>query len=344
MGSENVFNKVQIGLQAGTLQAPGSAVAATFLYPVSEQVSIDLDRASEFTQRDRGRNVRNAAGAGYHGLRGSSATLPSEARFEDLMAILETIYAGGVTPTGTGPFTWTYPFEAGSPTVKPMTLEAGNVDVSQAQNRLTSGFVSSLTLGFSSLAAPGVSPWTISAEIMGLDREISPLTASLSEIAPAPETIMGHLTRLYEGTTATAFAALAELAASLKSFTMTADRHLVRRAYGSDSDLASGFGFSEPSNATFEALVAVSATAKSDFHDVWNSAGGFLGERRWRIQAKGSGTKMLTIDARVGITAVPWDEVDGERLYKVTGEFVDDDTLEASHQIELVNGVSAIPS
>jgi hypothetical protein len=341
--SENVFDQVQIGLQAGTLSAPGSAVAATFLYPVSEQIAIELDRASEFSQRDRGRNVRNAAGAGYHGLRGANVTLPSEARYEDIIALLQTIYAGGVVPTGTNPYTWVFPFEAVAPTVKPMTLEVGNNDASQAQARLKSAFVSSLTLGFASLSAPGVSPWTISAEAMGLDREINALTGALSEIATAPETIMGHLTRLYEGTTATAFASLTELAGSLKSFTMTADRHLVRRAYGSSSDLATGFGFSEPSNATFEALVAISATAKSDFHDIWNSSGGSLGERRWRLKAIGSGTKTFTIDARVGILAVPFDEVDGERLYKVTGEFVDDSTLSASHTITVVNAVSAIP-
>ena len=37
----------------------------------------------------------------------------------------------------------------------------------------------------------------------------------------------------------------------------------------------------------------------------------------------------------MGILAVPIDEVDGERLFKITGEFVDDATLAASHQIAI---------
>ena len=155
--------------------------------------------------------------------------------------------------------------------------------------------------------------------------------------------VQGHLTRLYEGTTGTAFASLAELAGSLKSFTMTSNRNLARRAYGSSSDVATAFGFKDMSNTTFEAKVAVSASSKSDFHDIWNAASpAALGERRWRVKAIGTGSKAFTIDLRAGILAVPYDDVDGERVFKVTGECVDDATLGAPWQATVTNGIAAL--
>lgn len=341
--SEQVYNIVQIGKQSGSFTAPGSQAAATFLYPISDKINPDLDLGGAYPTLHRGRNVRNLGGSGYHGVRKSGVTLPSEVRFEDIMPILEMIYAGGVTPTGTNPYTWLYPFEALAPTIVPATIETGNTDLASAQEALTSCLISSLTLGFSAITAGQASPWTLSAEVMGFDRAVSPLTASLSPIASALETVQGHLTRLYEGTTATAFASLSELGSSLRSFTMTASRQLIQRAYGSSTDLPSKWGFTDLSNTTYEMLIAVGSTAKTDLHDTWNTSGASLGERRIRIKAIGSGTKTFTIDARAGIFAVPWDDSDGERVYKVSGEFADDTTLAASHTISIVNGVNAIP-
>jgi hypothetical protein len=341
-GSENVFNIIQFGPQSGTAYAPGTAVPATKLIPIEAPVQFLLDRASSYPKQDRGRNVRNSAGTGYHGVRGADATIPGQLHFEDIIDFLEMHYAGGIVPTGVGPYTWIYPFEAVTPTLIPRTIEGGNTDAAQAQQRLDSCLVDSLTLGFPDIVAPGAYPWTLSAAIYALDREISALTGSLSPRAGL-ETVQGHLSRLYEGTTATVFASLAELTGSLKSFTMTTNRNLARRAYGSASDVATRFGFKDLSTGTVEAKIGISATSKTDFHDIWNVASpASLGERRWRIQAAGTGTKMFTIDMRVGITAVPYDDVDGERVFKVTGEIVDDSTLSAPAQITVVNSIASL--
>src|SRR3954471_10383358 len=109
-GSENVFNILQMGPQAGTAYSPGSAVAATMLYPLENPVAFELDRASTFPKQDRGRNVRNSAGSGFHGVRGAGVTIPGTVSFEDIMDFLEMHYAGGVVPSGS--YTWVYPFEA----------------------------------------------------------------------------------------------------------------------------------------------------------------------------------------------------------------------------------------
>lgn len=339
-GSEAVFDILQIGSQGGTAYAPGSAAAATVLIPIESPVNFELDRASTYPKQDRGRNVRNSAGTGYHGVRAAGVTIPAEVRFEDIAIFLEMHYAGGVSPSGGGPYTRVYPFEAGTPTIVPATIEGGSTDATQAQMRLVSALVDQLTIGFSDIVAPGAYPWTLSAQLLAFDREINNLTGSLSAKAGL-ETVQGHLTRLYEGTTGTAFGSLGALDGHLKGYSQTTSRNLARRAYGSTSDIASRFGFKDMSNGTFEAKVAISATSKSDFHDIWNVASpASLGERRWRLKAVGTGTKVFQIDLRAGIMAVPYDEVDGERVFKVSGEMVDDDTLNASNTITVVNSIA----
>jgi hypothetical protein len=449
-GSESVFNIIQFGAQSGTAYAPGSAVPATILVPVESPIPFDLDRAASYPVQDRGRNVRNTAGQGYYGVRGSGYTHPGQVSFEYLMDFLEMHAAGGVSPTGGSPYVWTYPFEALTPTTVPRTIEGGNIDASQTQKRLTSCLVDQLTMGFPDIVAPGAYPWTFSATILGFDREDHALTTSgagtdeiqgiaivadsgtfilsFNSVATSPlsyaitkadmqtalralstinganvtvggtdggpwtvtfvgslaktnvpmivadaaglvgtphsvtvtqstpgvpatavaarpgmEIMQGHLTSLYEGTTGTAFASLAELPASLKAYTQTTNRYLARRAYGGTSDVPIRFGMKQMSDGTCEAKIGVSATAKTDFHDIWNvSAPASLGERRWRLQVIGTGTKKMIIDARVGIMAVPTDEVDGERIFKVTGDFVDDDTLGAPLQWAISNGIASL--
>lgn len=339
-GSESVFNIVQFGPQSGTAYAPGSAVAATVLIPVESPVAFELDRGSQYPKQDRGRNVRNSAGSGFHGVRGAGTTLPLQVSFEDIMDFLEMHYSGGIVPSGT--YTWVYPFEAVTPTLIPRTIQGGNTDASQSQQRLTSALIDSLTLGFPDIVAPGAFPWTLSATILAFDRETSALTGSLAA-RTGREVVQGHLTTLSEGTTGTAFAALSELANALKSFTITTNRNLARRAYGGTTDIATRYGFKDMSSGTIEAKVQISVTSKSDFMDIWNVASpASLGERRWRVKAIGTGSKAFTIDLRAGIMAVPVDDVDGERVFKVTGEIVDDSTLSAPAQITVVNSIAAL--
>ena len=190
---------------------------------------------------------------------------------------------------------------------------------------------------FSGLTGSGPSPSiTIAQSVPGV-----PVTAVAAR--SGMEVMQGHLTQLYEGTTGTAFASLTELAGSLKSYTQTTNRNLARRAYGGTSDVAVRYGFKDMSTGTFEAKVGVSATSKSDFHDIWDVASPApLGERRWRIKVTGTGSKLMYIDSRVGIFAVPTDEVDGERIFKVSGEFVDDSTLGAPLQWQITNGIASL--
>lgn len=335
--SEAVNQIVQIGPQAGTFAAPGASVAAITLLPVTEPAPIELDRASQYPAEDWGRNVKNHSGRGYHGARGSTLPLVGEFTYEQGMHLLEMNYAGSVAPTGSGPYTWVYPFEGGAPTLVPYTVETGS-ETSQDQWEAAGVLIDELTLGYDDLDAPGAHPWTFDASAMGLTREAAAITGSLT--STAVETLQGHRSILLEGAVGTAFASLTELAGSLISFQLVTRRSLVRRIYGGATDVATGWGFSEKSTGEVTAKVRISAGSKSDIHDAWNSSGAVLGEKRWRITTPGSGTKTAHLDLRFGMFAVGVGERDGERVYEVTGEIVDDATLVAPAQFTMINGIA----
>jgi len=334
---ENVFHVAQIAPQSGTMAALGSSVAAITILPVTEVITPELDRGTTWPQEDYGRNLANAAGRGYHGLRAANWSMTGELTFEQFMHLLEMHFEGGVSPTGTDPYTWVYQLEnVGTPTVIPYTIETGS-EVSQDQYELVSCLIDELTLGYDALAAPGASPWTYEASGLAVNRVQAALTASLG--STAVETLQGHRTIIKEGTTATAFASLAELAASLVQFSMTTRRSLVLRPYGSAGDTASKMGFSEKANGEFTAMIAHGATAKTNIHDIYNVSGAVAGERRWRIETPGSGSKVADLDFRAGFMNVERGERDGEATYEVNGEIVYDATLAAGAQWTVVNSV-----
>lgn len=332
--SEQVNRVVQVGIEASV----GTGVAATTQWAL-DAATPEMERGSAFGNEDYGRSIRNHASRGYNGLRAASMPFSCDVTFEQVMILLESHYSGGISPTGAGPYVWVYPFEGGTPTRKSLTVEEGVLSSTQDEWEMVGCVVDDLTLEYDALAAPGAQPWRANGTLLGLNRAVATMTAALT--MPALETVMGHLTILKEGTTATAFASLSELAASLIRFSVTTNRSNVRRAYGAASgDVASGYGQSEKAVGTFEAMVKVGATAKTDILDIWNAAGGALGERRWRIEAAGSGTKMLQLDMRTAFMNVGIDDRDGERVYAVSGELVDDSTLSAPIQATVTNSVA----
>lgn len=334
--AEQVYRVVQYGVET----VVGTSVAATAKLAV-DAATPELDRASQYGGEDYGRSIRNHDSRGYHGLRASQMPFAGDVTFEQIMPFLEAHYAGGITPTGTNPYTWVYSFEGGAATRKTLTIEEGVAGSTQDEWEMAGTIVDDLTLEYDMLAAPGAQPWRLSGTFMGMDRAVATLTGSLT--LPALETVMGHLTILKEGTTATAFASLSDLSGSLIRYSQTTNRNNVRRPYGAASgDKASAWGQSEKATGTFEAIVKVSATAKTNLHDIWNSSGGSLGERRWRVEAVGSGTKVLRSDFRAAIFAVGIDDRDGERVYAVTGEMVDDSTLGGMNTITIINTMAAL--
>lgn len=329
---EAAFNLLQFGIQS----AVGTAVPATALFPCDPGVIIDLDRAIQSPEEDFGVLSRHQPGRASSGIRGAEFPLTCLVRFEDIIRVFEMRLAGGIVPTGGPLYLWAYTLDETASTTKFLTWE--NADDAQGW-RLFGGTVTDLELGFDALSAPGESPWKLSATVIGLNREAVTVTAGLS--APASmETVEGHLTTLLEGTTATAFASLAELSAHLIMYKLKISGDRPRRAYGSASDVASAYGIVKP-EVTVEAMIKQSASAKSNIHDIYNASGSVPGERRWRVKAAGSAGKYLQIDHRVRFTSVPIGERDGERVLHVQGHAVKDSTLASSLLITVANAVAS---
>jgi len=338
--AELVFHKAQLGAQAGTMAAVGSSVAAVTVLPVTEVITPELDRGSAYPQEDHGRNLANHAGRGYHGLRSADWSMSGELTFEQIMRLLEMQYAGAIVPTGTNPYTWGYVLEnVGTPTVIPYTIETGS-ETTEDQYELVGCLIDELTLGFDALAAPGASPWTFEASGLAVNRVVAVLTSSLT--SPAIETMQGHLTILKEGTTATAFASLTELANSLIQFSITTRRSLVLRPHGSTGDTASKVGFSEKTSGEISCQVAIGATSKADIHDIYNVAGSIAGERRWRIEVDGAGSNLADLDMRLGFMSVDRGERDGEATYEIGAEIVYDSTLAGGAKWTIVNTIASL--
>src|SRR6266568_1867679 len=190
--AELTFNKLQIGKQA----SHGTPVAATLVFPVNAGTVIDVDRAYRSPDEDYGGIARHRAGRGSYGARGAQVQISGDCSYELVMYLLEMHSAGGVTPSGAGPYVWTYTGDEAADTTKRFSIEVGT-ETSQDQWRITDCLIDQLTLGFDALAAPGNMPWTFSATILGTDRAPFTLTSALT--APATlETMEGHLTQLFE--------------------------------------------------------------------------------------------------------------------------------------------------
>ena len=236
------------------------------------------------------------------------------------------------------PTTYTFTGDSTSSTVKSYTIEVAD----DTQDwKVTSVLGTQLDMSFDALTAPGNAMWNASLTLQGIDKAKATATSSLS--APAAlETMEGHLTTLSVGPVGTAFADLTALTASLKSLSISISDPKPLRVYGGTADVATAAG-RQKREITFEAQLKESATTVAEF-DIFNVAGGLPTDRRWRVAIDGSGNNSMTVDARVRYTAFNVEpEVDGERLFHVTGYAVYDSTLSSDIQVILKNNVTSIP-
>jgi hypothetical protein len=341
--SEGVFNIVQFGRQTSL----ATAVAATTVFPVDAGfLGFELDRATESPDEDYGSTSREMPGRESHGVRWATASLPFVARFQDLMHPLEMHVAAvsGGTATGSA---YTYTFDETSSSLatalKPYTIEYGVDGTTQDEWRAVGVIANELELGFDALSAPGNSLWRGTLGLVAVNREPNAITAGQS--APATlESLEGHLTTISVGATGTAFASLTALTGSLKQFSFRSTNNAVGRAYGSTSgDTALDIGRSAKGEVEFDALIAISATTKTNILDAFEVAGSVATEKRFRVTCTGSGSNALKIDFRARFRAVNLGEHENEHLYAVNGVWVKDATLGGRGQFILNNLVSTIP-
>ena len=330
--AESIYRALQLGLET----VYGTAVAATTIYPTDEgSGEFTLDRASEIPAEDFGTQVASLGGRASTGVRIATASVSSQARFEDLGQMLRMMVAAPVY-TGAGPYTQTYTAGTTTTTYQSMTARYDN----DVQDFIASGVVAtSLALGFDEIGPGENTMWTVNADLQANDLVKGSATAAL---APPTilETIEGHLTTINQGTTATAFGSLAALTAHLVSYRVRVEQEKPLRPYGSATDVATAIGLRKRTT-NVEAMLKFSATTVSDIWDIFTVAGALPTERRWRIIATGSGAKTLTIDHRLIFTDVHVepDGRDGEYLVSVEAVAPYDSTL-ATDVVFAIAGVA----
>ena len=261
-------------------------------------------------------------------MRWATASLPFVARFQDLMHAFEMHVDTIGTPSGTAtPYAWAYTFDESGAlldgALKPYTIEYGVDTSTEDEWRAVGVIANEMELGFDALSAPGNSMWKGTLGLVAIDRQANALTGTAT--APSTlETMEGHLTTLAEDRP-TAFDAGGPhgLAQAVQPAVLARSRGA---AYGGSSDTATAIGRSEKGTVEFDALVGISATSKTDIHDIYNVSG-------WRHRApladrrRGLGHQSMTIDGRVRFRSVNVGDHEGERLYGVSGVFVYDATL-----------------
>jgi hypothetical protein len=337
--TEAVFHKVQLGRQS----VVGTGVAATTVFPVDAGfLGFELDRAVESPNEDFGRISREQAGRNSYGVRGADASIPFVARFQDLMHPLEMHASGSITPSGSNPYTYVYLFDETADTLKPYTLEYGDINSTQDEFRAVGVLCNELELGFDALTAPGNAMWRGSMGLVALDRTATALTAAITPPATL-STMEGHFTTLAIGSSSTAFASLSAQTLSLAQFNFTSNNNLVRRIYGGTTDIASAYGRSDKAEVTWEALIKIASGTKTSVHDVFAEATTVPTEQRFRVSIDGDGDNLCHIDFRSVFTAVDLGDRDGERLYQAKGKWVYDSTLVSRGSITLVNAVVSVP-
>ena len=323
------------GLQLGVETTYGTAVAATTILPVDEgSGEFELNRATRFPEEDFGTQVAFLSSRGSHGVRIGTGSVSADARFEDLGHFLQMMI-GAAAYTGAGPYTQTYTAGTTTDTTKSYTVEVTN----DVETFIATGVkATSLELSYDAIAAGENTPWKVSADLQANNVTTGTATAALT-IPSTLETIEGHLTQLYQGTTATAFGSLGELAAHLVQYSLRIEQEKPLRPYGSTVDYATEVGLRKR-RSTWNALVKLSATSMADIYDIFDDPGGDVTERRWRIKASGSGTKSLTIDHRVAFMNVVRDPNgrDGEYLLSIEGNA----TYDATQATDIVIAIAGV--
>lgn len=178
------LNKIQLGRET----TPGTAVAATSIWRGPATDIVD-ESSHQFAEEDVGLLV--PTDREYVPQVFATLAMPeTEATFEQILHILE---AGiqAATPTGTGPYVYTYAFPLSSTlnTIKTYTVETGNL-VGNDVHEMEYGFVSDFSLSGAAKEA-----WKVSANWAGRRKSTASFTGALS--LTAQEEMLFNRTTLY---------------------------------------------------------------------------------------------------------------------------------------------------
>ena len=339
---ERVFGKTQEGVES----TPGTPVATTAMLNMETGSIPELDRAEGAPQEDYGTISDRQTGRAYYGVRLMKVPAKGVVRFEDIMRYLEPGLAGGVSPSvpEAGSYLWTYTADDTTDTVKSRTLKFGDqINVYSSAYCLAE----KIHLYYDALATGSNAPWKIDVDYFGQDLAGGASFDVVTAVSGA-ESPMGHLTRIYFGSTSTVFNSLSEVTGSLVKFDMTIDTGIVTRKWGGATDTFSAHGRTNR-KIEFTATVFATAAGYTAYYSPWQNTALITAlEKRMRIQAVGSiigattKYRTLTIDGRIQAKLVKLADHNGGAIFEISGSYTDDATLASNIQIAVQNGVAAL--
>lgn len=289
---ERSLHKVQLLNES----VEGTPVAATILFPAESSTIIELDRAPVTPEEDWGEFAQSRPSRSSFGVRQATMPMRSDLRFEDVIRILDSALSGGVSPTGSNPYVWTYDLDNTTDTLVSKTIEEGD---NQVVYQMAGALIQRIRFSFDALNPGSASPWKL--EITWLGRTKTKISAFASGSAPAAmETAMGHLCRLYYGAATTAFAELDEITGSILSADITVETGVVLRKQGGQGDLADSHGRMR-TKVTFTVVVEQTSAAYTAFWSKFQSdtLDPTITSHRMRL---GSAGRDLDTDERQSVT------------------------------------------
>lgn len=314
-------------LQAGLESSKGTAVPATRIL-MARITNPNFNKPREFPPEDRG--TLEDASRFIEGVDDFGFTVETDgATYEELGWFFETAVAGSIAPSTINTVGKRYAFvpqtTATGDNLQAATFEFG--DDTQAY-QCTYCEATAFTLGFDTLTVGQATGLKLSVDYVTKSLTSNTKTAGLTP--PTVNSILATGANFYLGTTSTAFASLAEVTASLRSFTMQWANGLGRKVFVGDGTTFSNIGRGRR-------IVTFDATIEGDSNGVTRFTEWKLGtQKRLRLRFQGpvlassspATTYKLILDGNFILTKFdPLQSVDTNTVYAISGRFLPDSSL-----------------
>lgn len=323
-------NTAETYFQAGIEATHGTPVAADRkIYALG---SIPREgRQKEYVDQSRASYEQHYDAIETHSLVESwSLELPAVS-FDDLPWWLQLAVKGGVTPTGAGPYTWTFNNASGSEDLDSATFEAAdNVGAFQLPYAMVRSWE------MTGEGGSGPSPVGMTFDLMAQKLTAGhTMTAALSERDLRGSYMAFKNTELFIDDTAGGIGGT-ELDAALESFTLSQDNRLTPRFLGGGNGYYEAHG-REKSYLEFVAVLLFNSDTYSEFQT------NFQGNVGRYVQLKNTGgNDVMTVNLYTKLETFEFDDDGPTRRVALMGRSLYDPTLGYGWQIEIDNDIASI--
>ena len=320
------FNKIQLGRET----TPGTAVAATTIWR-GPFVMVDDTRDRQVVEETVGLFV--PAERSFDAWLGAQLTMAeTELTFEQVLHLLE---AGimAATPSGTGPYTYTYTLGSGAPSdIKTYTLQAGNTLVSGDNLRMPHSYVEQFTL-----RGKAKESWKMGGAWMGAQAEVSALTGSLS-LPSVEEALFGN-TKLYLDASGGTIGST-QATGVLMGAEIQVNTGIMPVPVGDGNIYYQSLKRNRP-EITYSLILELEDSSVVVTERTAQRAGNI---RLLRLLVEGTSSRSLTIDLAAKHDRVnPYEDQDGNTVVKIDGHAVYSSTDSLFAVFKVINNLSSVP-